>query len=445
MDKEICRVVNVTDHFSGFQPDHVNLAAMKDVVVKLMFIGDGMSGKTQILITFAKLLLGYFQRIFSLSNKLTETEPHIITPMFQNWAERHGFLLRYGKTTWDIRTVSLDTETVGLEDFEYVFPYIRNGNTYRIKFLGNDVGGQNIFDHFRAVLGKMVGPDDNLIVVFDKSRELSCYISIEQIKKVLGIVTTHRRWSDKSIQSRIIYCGNKIDLEKHIQSQKWNEVILESIMNKITNVSTHGSGEYSIPSLMGDYEKERVIKYKIENNQITFPDLEALFYNTIRESDNEYGTKLMSEVNTKALCREIAAQLVYAMKTLEMQEEPTQVEHLWKKFRSMLFQTRPLAIQYSGGFQQNDEITYYGRIRDKWREFGLNLPISKEAIATTLHRTANTGELLGKMGDYFDTNAISGNGIMKMMDFIVQETLAKFEDPNLQDKRRLIKRKVKKF
>ena len=311
--------------------------------------------------------------------------------------------------------------------------------------MGNDVGGQNIFDHFRAVLGKMVGPDDNLIVVFDKSRELSCYNSIEQIKKVLGIVTTHRRWSDESIQSRIIYCGNKIDLEKHIQSQKWREVILESIMNKIANVSTHGSGEYSFPSLMGENEKERVVKYKIENNQITFPDLEALFYNTIRESDNEYGTKLMSEVNTKALCREIAAQLVYAMKTLEMQEEPTQVEHLWKKFRSMLFQSRPLVIQYSGGFQQNDEISYYGRVRDKWREFGLNLPISKEAIATTLHRTASAGELLGKMGDYFDTNALSGNGIMKMMDSIIQETLAKFEDPNLQDKRRLIKRKVKKF
>ena len=118
LDKELCRVVNVTDHFSGFQPDHVNLAAMKDVVVKLMFIGDGMSGKTQILITFAKLLLGYFQRIFSFSNKPIETDSHIITPMFQNWAEKHGFLLRYGKTTWDIRTVSLDTETVGLEDFE---------------------------------------------------------------------------------------------------------------------------------------------------------------------------------------------------------------------------------------------------------------------------------------------------------------------------------------
>ncbi len=428
-------------HISGFQPDYIDLTAMEDAVINLMFIGDGMSGKTQILIIFAKLLLEYLQKIYSLSNKLTETDSQTSTPLFQKWAKKHSFNFRYGRIKWDINTVSLDTETVGLESFEYVFPYLWNNKTYRIKFLGNDVGGQNIFDHFRKVLGKMVGPDDNLIVVFDKSRELSCYNSIEQIKEVLG--TTHE--GDESSLSRIIYCGNKVDLEKHIQSQEWGEMILESITKKFTDVTNHGMGEYSFPSLIGKDEKERVVKFTIENNQIAFPDLEALLYNTMRESDSAYGTKLMSEVNTKALCREIAAQLVYTEKTMEMQEDPVQVQQLWERFKAILFQSRPLAIQYSGGAQQDEEKTSYEHVRDKWGEFGMNFPIQEEAIRDALYSMANAGKLLDEMGAFFNTNALSGSGIIKMIDSIIQETLTRLEDPSSPDRKRLMKGKIMKF
>ncbi|MFX1286500.1 MAG: Rab family GTPase [Promethearchaeota archaeon] len=431
-------MTNKASNFSGFQADNINLHSMKEVVVKLTFIGDGMSGKTQILITFARLLEEYFQKIYSLSKKAIEADFHVSTPIFQNWVKTHGFFLRYGKTIWDIKTVSLDTETVGLEDFEYIFPYNQNGTTYKIRLLGNDVGGQNIFDHFRAVLGKMIGPDDNLIVVFDKSRELSCFNSIEQIKKVLGI-------GKSEILAQIIYCGNKIDLEKHIQDPEWHETLLQAIMQKIADTLNQEIGEYSFPTLVSEKGKERIVKYKIENNQITFPDLEALIYNSIRESDDKYGTKLLSEANTKALCREIAAQLVYTRLTEEI-DNKTQTEEIWGKLRSILFQSRPLAIQYSGGtstIAENDESTYYGRVRDKWREFGLNLPVSEEVIKTALHQTASAGELLKEMGEYFDTNALSGQGIMNMMDSIIQETITKLENP-LTDKKEL-KRKIKKL
>ena len=434
-----------SQNISGFQPDQIDLAAMEDAVINLMFIGDGMSGKTQILITFAKLLLDYLQKIYISSHNHVEADSQVSTPIFQKWASQHGFNIRYGRVKWDIETVSLDTETVGLESFEYVFPYLWNNKTYRTKVLGNDVGGQNIFDHFRNVLGKMVGPDDNLIVVFDKSRELSCYNSIEQIKKVLGVITTHQRWTDESNLSRIIYCGNKVDLEEHIQSQEWSKAILETLMTKINDTTNYGRGEYSIPSLIGKNEEERDVKFTIENNQIAFPDLEALLYNAMREADSTYGTGLMSEVNTKALCRETAAQLVYAEKTMEMQEDPTQVQQLWERFKSILFQSRPLAIQYSGGVQQDEEQTSYDHVRDKWSEFSRNFPIPAEAIMEALNSMANAGKLLVEMGAFFDTNALSGSGIFKMIDSILQETLSRREDPNLQDTKRSLKGKIRKF
>ncbi|MFX0123285.1 MAG: hypothetical protein ACFFAE_06565 [Candidatus Hodarchaeota archaeon] len=453
-------MANEIDNTIGFQTDPINLSSMEDIVVKLMFIGDGMSGKTQILITFANLLLEYLHRIYSLSVKSEKSdslheeslinemkkESNILTPDFYNWVKRYGFFLRYGNIMWDIKTVSLDTETVGLEDFEYVFPYTRNDTTYKIRFIGNDVGGQNIFDHFRDVLAKMAGPDDNLIVVFDKSRELSCYNSIEQIKKVLNVV--EKQDEERSFLSRIIYCGNKSDLEKHIQNQKWREGVLESTMGKIVDVINNRKGEYSFPSLIGVEQKERILKYKIENNQITFPDLEAIIYNAIKESDNAYNTKLMSEINTKALCREIAAQLVYNQKVTDVDEESLQAEQIWEDFRDLLFQNRPLAVQYLGGIkriQQDDESTYFGRVRDRWRKFGLDLPITAEDIRFALHRTANAEELLSEMGDRFDTNALSGDGILKLMDFIIQERFSKLEDLTQKEKRRIMKRKLERF
>ncbi|UCG01852.1 MAG: hypothetical protein JSW11_19880 [Candidatus Heimdallarchaeota archaeon] len=430
----------MANKFNGlvrFNPDGINLTAMENAVVKLILIGDGMSGKTQILITLAQLLIEYLQQIYSLSINESDFDD----PAFRSWAERRGFFLRYGNIKWDIRTISLDTETIGLEDFEYVFPYVWNDTTYKIRLIGNDVGGQNIFHHFRDVLAKMAGPDDNLIVVFDKSRELSCYNSIEHIKRVLGIMTAE----NESTLSRIAYCGNKIDLEKHIREEEWREGALKSIMDKITDIMNHGRGEYSFPSLMDIQKEEQCVKADITNNQITFPDLEALIYNAIREFDSKYKTDLMSEVNTKALCREISAQLVYNQNVTILEEGSTQAEQVWEDLRTVLYQTRPLAVQYSarGRIKKDDDSAHLSQVRDKWRKFGLNLPITPEDIKFALHRTANAEELLKEMGDRFDTNALSGDGILKMLESITQETLIKLTQPIQKEKR--VKRELKRF
>ena len=51
---------------TGFQPRFIDLTEMVDVdVKKVVVIGDGMSGKTQTLITFGKKVLTYLQRIYS--------------------------------------------------------------------------------------------------------------------------------------------------------------------------------------------------------------------------------------------------------------------------------------------------------------------------------------------------------------------------------------------
>jgi GTPase SAR1 family protein len=426
---------NETDSLIGFQPEDILLTRMEDAVVKLIFIGDGMSGKTQILIKIAQLLKEYLQQICSLSTETDQSDLH-------RWAERRGFFLRYGDVRWDIKTVSLDTETVGLEDFEYVFPYQWNDTTYKIRLIGNDVGGQNIFDHFRDVLAKMAGPDDNLVVVFDKSRELSCYNSIEHVKRVLGIMKSE----NESNLSRIVYCGNKIDLEKHIQNEEWREGILNSIMRKLNDITNHGKAEYSFPSLMDTDLDEQQVKVEAKDNQVTFPDLEAIIYNAIREFDTKYKTDLMSEVNTKALCREIAAQLVYNQKVTNLEEGSTEAEQVWEDLRTLLYQTRPLAIQYSVGGRikhQNGEPAHLSRVRDKWFEFGLNLPITSEYTKFALRRTANAEELLAEMGDRFNTNALSGAGVLKMLDFIIQETLKILKGPNQKERR--AKRELKRF
>ncbi len=443
-------MVNEIHSLVGFHPDRISLTAMEDAVVKLIFIGDGMSGKTQILIILAQLLIEYLQKVYSLSVKADQSkfnqelpdDEGEISPAFRSWAERRGFFVRYGSIKWDIRTVSLDTETIGLEDFEYVFPFTWNDATYKIRLIGNDVGGQNIFDHFRDVLAKMAGPDDNLIVVFDKSRELSCYNSIEHIKRVLGIMTTE----NESNLSRIVYCGNKIDLEKHIQDTEWREGALQSIMSEFTDIMNHGKGEYFFPSLMDAEKEEQFVKAEITDNQVAFPDLEALIYNAIREFDSTYKTDLMSEVNTKALCREIAAQLVYNQKVTVKEEESTEAEQVWEDLRTVLYQSRPLAVQYSVGGkikQQDDESAHLRRVRDKWCKFGLNLPITTEDIRFALHRTANAEELLNEMGNRFDTNALSGDGVLQMLESIIQETLTKLKEPSRKERR--VKRELKRF
>lgn len=450
-----------TSYSTGFQPDRVSLSNMKEVTVKMVLIGDGMSGKTQILKTIGIKLVKYLQKIYSESrieklsddislegaDALLSGRSSGITPSFKGWAEKHGgFFLSYGRTKWDLTAVSLDTETIGLEDFLFVFPYVWNGQIYKIRLIGSDVGGQNIFDHFRAVLGKIAGPDDNMVVVFDKSRALSCYNSMQQIKSVVGEMTD-RRWRQETKYPRIICCGNKTDLEKHIQAQSWCDSVLKSLMDKIIEIQNFGKGSYDLPSLVGETKKERTIKLKLKDTNITFPDFEALVYCSIKESDSAYG-RMMSEVNTKALAREIAAQMVYNRSIIALRKDPAQLEQVWGNFSNLLFQRRPLAMQYSGGiefFQHEESSDSFGRVRDKWGDFNISLPISETELNSAIKNAASASEILAEMGDFFHTNALIGDGVLEMIDSVIQKSLAKIGDPDYQKKRTVIKRKITKF
>jgi len=450
---------------TGFQPKHIDLAEMVNVdVKKVVIIGDGMSGKTQTLITFGKKILAYLQRIYSsrsiLERSISEDsglevameafgDKYVIDPAFLSWAERYSFLIRYGSNKWNIMSISLDTETIGFEDFQFVFPYVWNNKTYRINLFGSDVGGQNIFDHFRTVLGKIAGAKDILLVVFDKSRALSCWNSIEQVQKVVGDKISEHGLGQSNIP-RIIYVGNKIDLEEHINKQGWQDNVSSSFMKQISQASAYRKGVYQLPSLVGRKGVERNFQFKIENNLLHFPDFEALVYNAIREADLDY-QKIMTDVNAKAIARESAAQFVFQRKIEEKETEAgtgtviTILEDLGK----LLFQRRPLAMQYSGGIEQIHETTSdnnsFGRVRAKWINYKVNFnQLTKENMNFALESAANAKNLLTTdIGEIFHTNALVGTGIMALWDSIIQEKLK--ETTVLREDKKLKKRKIRKF
>ena len=437
---------------TGFQPNRIDLNEIVDIdVKKVVIIGDGMSGKTQILITFGKKILAYLQKIYSAlsileGRKSDDTglevaleafgEIYKINPAFQSWAEQQGFLIRYGNSKWNIMSVSLDTETIGFEDFQFIFPYFWNNRSYRINLFGSDVGGQNIFDHFRAVLGKIAGANDIIIVIFDKSRALSCWNSIEQVQKVVGDKISDQR-SSLSNLPRIIFVGNKIDLEEHIRKQKWQDGISNSLMRKTAQISHYRKGEYQLPSLVGKKGIERTFRFKLENVKLNFADLEALIYNAIRESDYDYKTqKIMTDVNAKAMAREISAQLVFQQK-VEDKEAEIEVEStgtvitILEDFGKLLFQRRPLAMQYSGGIERfhhnTSDSDSFGRVRAKWFEYSVNFNrLTSENIYSSIASASNARNLLSAdVGEFFSTNALLGTGVMELWDSVIHEKLLK--------------------
>jgi GTPase SAR1 family protein len=456
------------DHTStGFQPKNVDLNEMVDIdVKKVVIIGDGMSGKTQTLITFGKKILTYLQKIYSarsiLEDRFSEDaglevalesfgDSYEVDPAFKSWAERYGFLLQYGNNKWNVTSVSLDTETIGFEDFHFIFPFVWNNKTYRINLVGSDVGGQNIFDHFRTVLGKIAGVNDILMVVFDKSRALSCWNSIDQVQKVVGDKISEQRLGQSNIP-RIVYVGNKIDLEEHINKQEWQNSISNSIMKTFSQVADYRQGAYQLPSLVGKKGVERSFNFKIENNLLHFPDFEALIYNAIRETDPEYRTqKIMTDVNAKAIAREITAQFVFQRKVEESEgtKEANSIMTVLEAFGNLLFQRRPLAMQYSGGIEQIHETTSesnsFGRVRAKWIDFQVHFnSLTRTNVSFALESAANAKNLLtSDVGEFFNTNALLGTGIMALWDSIIREKLSKAID--FKEDKKSKKRRIRKF
>ena len=49
--------------FSDNDVNKINLAEMKDVNIKIALLGDGMSGKTQILLAYHKIIINYLLRL----------------------------------------------------------------------------------------------------------------------------------------------------------------------------------------------------------------------------------------------------------------------------------------------------------------------------------------------------------------------------------------------
>lgn len=455
---------------TGFKPDEVILHDMVDAEVKkCVIIGDGMSGKTQMLITFSKILIAYLQKIYSTSSgkqflkepvlqqaeaKLEEEEIFTISPSFQKWAENHNFLIQYGQSKWNLATVSLDTETIGFEDFCFIFPYVWKGKTYRISLTGSDVGGQNIFDHMRNVLGKIAGSNDILIVVFDKSRALSCWNSVNQVRSVIGEKISSQDAYSSNIP-RVIYIGNKIDLEEHIRTHKWRGDLLRSLMKKVNNALNYGKGIYNLPSLVGKMGKERSFQYKLDNNRITFPDLEAFIYNSIRDSDQNFAVNIMTDVNAKALAREIAAQLVFNRKVVEQRSMKGMVNgdimvSVMNDFGKILFQRRPLAMQFAGGIeymQEQEESDSFGRVRSKWENFSMDLTTLNDIeMDGAIASAANARNFLSEMGSFYSTNALQGEGIFEVMDSVISEKLKiGGRDPSLSKPSRTIKGRIKRF
>ncbi|MHA1972597.1 MAG: GTPase domain-containing protein [Candidatus Hodarchaeales archaeon] len=444
--------------FTGFRPANIDTSNMIDVdVKKMVFIGDGMSGKTQIILTLSRLITIYLIKVFSKSKAKGSSgddflnvvdaalgnDTLTLTESFKAWVREHKFLVKYGRSTWEeINSVTLDTETIGFEDFNFSFPYLWKGMTYRVNFSGADIGGQNIFDHFRNVMGKLANKGDVILVVFDKSRAFSCWNSIEQIKSII---------SDKTSMDnmpKIFYIGNKIDLEEHIRTQSWRASLQRQILTKLKSVTDFGKGVYYVPSLVGSTEQERKVNYRIQNNKMSFPDLEAFIYNCIRGFDKLYN-KTMTDVNCRAIAREIAAQLVFDQKIESEQSEDNMVE-VMKKFGYLLFQRRPLAIQYSGGIEytsKGSEGDSFGRVREKWSEYSLDTTkVTQNKVEASIMAAGNSRSFLKQMGEFYSTNGLTGEGILEILDFAIRDKIESAEkQPDNSQKSQVIRRKIKRF
>ena len=453
---------------SGFIPNAIKLSEMKDVnVKKIIFIGDGMSGKTQIILTLSNIILDYLNELYSTfrqsrlqpfeesvlrhADAALNLESNLISTELINWAEIHGFLVKYGRVKWNVKSaVSLDTETIGFEDFNFIFPYVWNGSTYRIHLSGSDVGGQNIFDHLRNVLGKIAGKKDTIVVVFDRSRALSCWNSVEQVRNVIG-----DKLNISSNIPTIFYIGNKLDLEEHIRSQKWQAGVLRSFMDKTRKALNYGRGSFKVPSLVRKNADEREIHFKLKGSKISFPDLEALLYNSIRECDGNF-SKIMTDVNTKSLAREIAAQLVFDRKINEVKlntnllTETTMIA-IMKELGDLLFQRRPLAIQYSGGLEfmeEGKQTDSFGRVRSKWDTFDFDLKLlTSENIEAAIVSAGNSRSLLSGLGQFYSTDALKGTGIQEILDRIILNKLPEItlDDSKVKNDTSSIKRKIRRF
>ncbi len=444
-------------HFTGFQPKQVDLKDMQDrSLKKIILIGDGMSGKTQIILTFGQLVINYLKKIFQNQSEsyrdrifLGKAEVALgsfeeeLTPEFLAWVEKNGFIVQYGRVSWDlVKNISLDTETIGFEDFKMIFPYIWRGQTFRVSIEGVDVGGQNIYDHFRSVMGKLAGKNDLVLVIFDKSRAFSCWNSIEQIKKLLD----EKSGTTEHVPT-ILYVANKVDIEEHIRSQKWRSETQRALIDMVKLALNYGKGSYSLPSLISKSRQEIKFTFQILNDSLPFPDFEAFIYNVIRKNDFSY-PNTMTDVNTRAIAREIAAQIVFDQKVVHNQSDTFMIS-VMEDFGSLLFQRRPLALQYGGAIEYTSEKSErdpFLRVREKWNNYTCTLSsLNSESIDSAIKAAGNARVFLAQMGTFYSTNALNGLGIIELFETIIKKKLEENVVISTDRPEGVIRRKIKRF
>ena len=120
-----------------------------------------------------------------------------------------------------------------------------------------------------------------------------------------------------------------------------------------------------------------------------------------------------------------------------------------KNFGLLLFQRRPLAMQFAGAieyFQEEEVIDSFSRVRTKWSTFDLDVAdINQDSFQNAISDASNSENLLSDM-KFFSTNAIVGTGVLEMIDSIIQNKLLKdSKQQKTNDQHKPIKRRIRRF
>ncbi len=429
---------------------------MVNVRMELILLGDGMSGKTSILIKIAELVLeqafeeyqvmllrhdiptfdDWRSRIKPYLNiqdlhRIIERRPVLkhmlqaeylawleleepIVISFENWLRREGIFVE------DILSKDTSLATLGLETFEMRFPLGR----HHLFVNGYDLGGQNIYDHLRNVLAGLAKPDSYLLIVFDSSRYISCENSIYQLED--SIKKLGKR--GKGVPT-IIAILNKIDLHRHLNDPKRQENYSQWIYDTLSAVKTKGA-TYEIPHVL---RSDEMIQFTIPpTNELGFEHVESLIHYSLRTNDKTFGKPPLTELNARALARELTSHL------LLLQQPEETFEPYFTQLKHVIFEERPLALQHVGGFklkvsqEQDSQEKILQHVRKKFEPFVLNLDdLNLEIVREAIKRSIKT-ELLEKdlkifSKRIFKTNAIGGEGIIDVFAYLAYLETTKSE------------------
>ncbi len=434
---------------------------MANVRLEIILLGDGMSGKTSILIKIAEIVLeqameeyqamlvrreipSHEEWLFRVKPTLDErelekiierrpllkhvpqaqylawlelAEPQIIG--FEDWLKREGILLE------DILTKDTSLATLGLETFEMRFPLGR----HYLFVSGYDLGGQNVYDHLRNVLAGLAKPESYLLIVFDSSRYISCENSVRQLED-----------SIKKFEQRgkatptIVSIMNKIDLHRYLDNAKRQESISHWVFEALVKAREEGY-QYQFPHVI---KKDEVIELSIEpTTKLGFEHLEAIIYDTLRRNIHDFGKPPLTELNARSVARELAARL------LLLQQPEENFEQFYEELKKVIFEERPLAVQFMGGFKlkalrgeiPQDELLSH--VRKKFERFVFDLErVTKDDVHMAIKKSIRTEQLERDLRLFskrvFKTNALGGEGIVDLFVYLAYQETTKAEQKSIE-------------